>query len=149
MRALLAPGLVLLTACTSQPVVTNPFAKLADVAAQRQLETTILRDMDAESACVHVTGVLMDLECSISELNSDLGLVSATSTLRVIEPVNFIAASRWRQTCLGNAITVSVKETSGDSVAVRATFDHPDPDAEQTFRTLLRRSVTRQMEEAQ
>lgn len=145
MKAALIPALALLTACAGQPSNPNPFAAQADFAAQRELETLVVEDMPQDVACAHVTEVLMDLECHIMEVNSELGVISAGSTYRWVHSGDFLGTRRFWRACGGSKVTVSVRER-GEDVAIRATFEPPKPEANQAFRTLLRRSINEQAE---
>ncbi len=145
MRNLTLPLLALLTACAGQPSDSNPFNAQADFAAQRQKETILIEDMDRETACVHVTEVLMDLECVMSDINADLGIVSGNSSFRWVHSGEFLVSRRIWLACGGSSVTVSVRERD-DDVAIRASFQPPKPEADQAFRTLLRSSIAQQRE---
>lgn len=146
MKASILPTLVLLTACTTQPASNNPFDAQVDFAAQREAETVVIEDMDRETACAHVTEVLMDLECVLTEINSDLGLIAAETRARLVPADSvWVGPTRWNA-CAGNNVTVSVTESKQDRVFVRATFDRANPDADWAFKALLRRSIAQQAE---
>lgn len=146
MKTAMLPALILLTACTTQPASNNPFDARADFAAQRELETVVIEDMDQKTACAHVTEVLMDLECILTEINSELGVISASTSTRFRPPEGLWAAPTYWRACGGNSVTVAVTERSDKRVAVRATFDRANPNADQAFRTLLRRSIAQETE---
>lgn len=146
MKIAIAPLVLLLTACTMQQVNNNPFDAQVDFAAQRQLETIVLEDMDQETACAHVTEVLMDLECILTEINSELGVISASTSLRYRPPESIWASPTYWRACGGNNVTVSVTERSDSRVAVRATFNRANPDADWAFKALLRRSIAQDTE---
>jgi hypothetical protein len=144
-KTALIPLLALLTACAGQQSNPNPFAAQADFAAQRELETLVVEDMSRDVACAHVTEVLMDLECHIIEVNSELGVISADRSFRWVHSGDFLGSRRIWQACGGSNVTVSVRERD-DDIAIRATFEPPKPEANQAFRTLLRRSINEQAE---
>lgn len=140
LSALLA-GLALLSGCSSTVLVHDPFQDEAAVAARREAETTVLAHVDRERACVHVTEVLMDLECDVVAVDAALGVVSARGGVRAVPPRNFLAAPGRRQYCGNARVTVSVNEIR-TGTRVRATFDPPSEHADRAFRRLLQRSVT-------
>jgi hypothetical protein len=143
-------ALALLTGCVSQPNTTNPFDAQADFAAQRELETIVIKDMDGETACTHVTEVLMDLECAFREIDSTLGVISATTLSRMVQlgQADFFSVPipRWWRACGGSNVTVSVKERDDGDVSIRAAFEPSKPEANQAFKTLLRQSINQQRE---
>lgn len=145
MKAALVPALAMLTACAGQPAQVNPFDAQADFAAQRELETTVIENMDGEVACVHVTEVLMDLDCELKEINSALGLVSGISATRLIAPQRMLPMGTYWRSCGGSNVTVAVKERD-ENVVIRASFEPAKPEADQAFKTLLRRSIAEQPE---
>ena len=132
MKVSILPALVILTACTTQPASNNPFDAQADFAAQRQAETVVIEDMD--------------LECVLTEINSDLGVIAAKTRWRFMPAESVWAVPTYWRACGGNNVTVSITERKDDRVAVRATFDRDNPQADQAFRTLLRRSIAQETE---
>lgn len=133
--------LLLLTACAGQPGGPNPFDAADEFAARRALESIVVDDVDREAACAHVTEVLMDLDCLITEVNSELGLVSARTEMRTyISGEFFTQGHRW-DACARHDVTVSVRERGDGRVAIRATFDPSSEEASRAFDTLLRRSI--------
>lgn len=146
MKTLLIPVLALLTGCATGTTRTSPFDEQATFAAQREAETVVVADMEREVACAHVVEVLMDLDCVINEVNSNLGLVSAKTQYRLLRAEGFFSAPQGWRACGGSNVTVAVKERDGRDLAVRATFEPTSPEANQAFKTLLRRSVAEQPE---
>jgi len=145
MKVLILGGLLLLTGCASyQPPKTDFFARQAEFAADRERETVIIRDLDQQEACAHVVQVLMDMDCKIGEVNSELGLLTAlpphpvsSQTIKLPRFYNNLA------TC-GHQVTVSVSGRGDGDVAVRSSFNPPADQADEAFRTLLRKSVSLQ-----
>jgi hypothetical protein len=135
--------LALLTACAGQPEHFNPFNEREDFAAQRELETIDIDHMDRESACAHVAEVLMDLDCALGDVNSELGLLTGQSKSRWINGEGMFAVRRYWRACGGSNVTVSVDEGDHGNVRIRAAFEPPSPEADRAFRTLLRRSIAR------
>ncbi|HSG91049.1 MAG TPA: hypothetical protein VLA56_17660 [Pseudomonadales bacterium] len=142
----LSSGLLtlVLTGCAGQQAGQDPFARQAEFEARRQLETTVLPGMDQATASVHVTEVLMDLDCVLTKVDSELGLLFARSERRLIEAGGPLTMPRWWEACGGSDVTVSVNEGEYGTVEVRAAFDPSSPEASHAFRTLLRRSVARE-----
>ena len=73
-----------------------------------------------ETACAHVTSVLMDLDCDLGEINSSLGVISA-------QPSAAWASNRAgglplidRYSCADHRVTVTVVERANGALAVRA-----------------------------
>ncbi len=138
-------GLAVLTGCASQvAIMPDLFSRQAEFAADRERETVVIEGQDYESACAHVTAVLMDMDCNLQEVNSQLGIISATSVYRWIPPTGFTSSGYIWSSCAGHSVTVSVAEQSSDEIAVRSSFYPAKPAADETFRTLLRKSIALQ-----
>ena len=142
MKILLIPGLLCLAACASHPAgPPDFFARQADFAADRSRQTTVVESGSSEEACAQVVAVLMDLDCSLVEVDHRLGLVSARSNAHILPPVTHAAPGPNRRSCLGREVTVSVLPKNRKQFAVRAAFSLADSRADETFRTLLRKSL--------
>jgi hypothetical protein len=143
-------GLAVLTGCANQASLKpDLFSRQAEFAADRERETVVIEDQDYESVCAHVTAVLMDMDCKLQEVNSQLGVISATSASPRIEIAQTRLTSSgylWRS-CAGHSVTVSVAEQSSDEIAVRSSFYPAKPAAAETFRTLLRKSIALQVDQ--
>jgi hypothetical protein len=144
LRALFATCLLGLAACSSQPAsLPDYFAARDDFSAARARETTLIRSASTEQACAQVVDVLMDLDCRLQEVDSRLGLVSAYSSAHSI----FLSdhggvAPADQRSCAGRRVTVTVIEKKRGEASVRATFRPSDPRADETFRALLRKSLS-------
>lgn len=138
----IAGACLLLGGCVGTPdTPMNFFENAEQAAAARERETTLLEGVSREEACAHVTEVLMDLDCTMQEIDSRAGVFSGASSYRYVPPDWFeLMGQRW-STCAGHRVSVSVREQPPGSIAVRATFDPPKPEADAGFRSLLRRSL--------
>ena len=90
---------------------------------------------------MQVVAVLMDLNCSLVEVDHRLGLVSARSNAQLLPPVTHGLGGHSRRSCLGHEVTVSVLPRDREQFAIRASFSMADSRADETFRTLLRKSL--------
>jgi hypothetical protein len=144
-RIALLPLLTLFVGCATQPGTVSPFDAQDEFAAQRERETTVLPvAMDRQTACAHVTEVLMDLDCVLTEVNSELGVIAARPEMRMLPSESmFGSPKRWRA-CAGKQVTVTVSDQGPDRLRVRATFAPPSPESDQAFETLLRRSIAQE-----
>jgi hypothetical protein len=141
-KILLIPGLLCLVACASHPGgPPDFFAMQTDFAADRSRQTTVVESASSEEACAQVIAVLMDLDCSLVEIDHQLGLVSARSNAHLLPPVIHAAPGPDRRSCLGREVTVSVVPQGRKQFAIRAAFSLADSRADETFRTLLRKSL--------
>lgn len=141
MKAAILPSLLVLAACAGQPASTDFFETQANIAAQRERETVVVDAMAYQDACAHVTAVLMDLDCSLQEINSELGVVSGYSISRWVPQRGFTVKPYLWQSCAGHRVTVTVTQRPRGDLAIRASFTPGEPAAEQTFKTLLRKSL--------
>lgn len=131
--------LILLTGCAGQsPVAPDFFDRRTEFAADRERETIDIGTLEYDSACVHVTEVLMDMNCELQEVNTELGLIST-------RPISGRFGGTRKLTCARHQVTVSVVQQSGGDIAVRASFHPPNMTADRTFQTLLRRSISQQV----
>ena len=144
MRIITITAAALLTACAAQPNANNPFANPEDFAAQREVEAIVIEDLDRDSACVHVTEVLMDLDCDLVDINSQLGLFAGKTRFRRVQAEGFFNPATFWRGCGGSNVTVTVKEKNDTDVMIRAAFEPTSPEANQAFDTLLRRSIDQQ-----
>lgn len=146
MRALILTSLLGLGACSSQPtLLPDYFAAEQGSSAARARETTLIESDSLEEACAQVVAVLMDMDCRFQEVDSELGVVSAYSAVHeVLHNVHRAPLLPDKRSCAGVRVTVSVNEAGPGRVAVRATFRPKDARADETFRTLLRKSVSLQ-----
>jgi hypothetical protein len=142
-----------LAACGTQPEGPPDFFHgQAQFDAARARQTTVVDVASTGEACAQVIAVLMDLDCSVqavnSELglvsarNSELGLVSARASVHRVPPAGYQAPVADRHSCAGHRVTVSVAPRQEGQVAVRASFTPPSERADQAFRTLLRKSLS-------
>jgi hypothetical protein len=144
MKYALLAAMLFMTACTSQPTTLDFFAARSEFATRRERETVIVYGVDFEDACAHVTAVLMDLDCELVEINSQLGVVSALPNPR---GVGFARAEKKEfqpDSCALRLVTVTVEERPAGKLAIRASFTHNGYGAERAFETLLRRSIAQQ-----
>ena len=143
MKLLLTAALLLLAGCAGAPPGPPDFFAWQDqFAADRARQTTLVDLQDTGEACAQVVAVLLDLDCSLLEVDHRLGLVSARSNPHTIPPVSAAAPALNRHSCAGHSVTVSVVPSGRDQLAVRAAFTHGDPRANETFGRLLRKSLT-------
>jgi hypothetical protein len=140
---LLFPAVLLfLAGCAGAPPgPPDFFARQDQFAADRARQTTRVDLEDTAEACAQVVAVLLDLHCSLVEVDHRLGLVSARSNPHTIPPVSAAPPAPNRRSCAGHSVTVSVAPSGRDQLAVRAVFKPGDPRAEETFGRLLRKSV--------
>jgi hypothetical protein len=143
MRCICALALVLLPGCASTSgIAPDFFSDQAKFAADRERETILISSLDYESACAHVTEVLMDLDCGLQEINSQLGLISAHASSRWVPVAGMAEPAGIGRSCAGNRVTVSIAERSAGDIAIRISFYPPDAAADETFRALLRKSIS-------
>lgn len=146
MKWLCMAGLLLLTGCVGyQTPQADFFARQAEFAADRERETVIIEQLDYEEACAHVTGVLMDMDCQLLEINSELGVISATPNYPWLSSPTAIYHHVPYRSCSGHRVTVSVLQRPDGAIAVRSSFNPQVPAANETFRTLLRKSISLQI----
>jgi hypothetical protein len=138
----LLPLLVVLAGCAGNPGrPPDFFARQDQFAADRARQTTLVELKDAETACAQVVAVLLDLDCSLVEVDHRVGLVSGRSNPHLLPPVSASAPADNRRACAGRSVTVSVVPAGQDRFAVRAAFSPRDPRASETFGRLLRKSL--------
>jgi hypothetical protein len=143
LRSICALALVLLTGCASTSgIAPDFFSGQAEFAADRERETILISSLDYESACAHVTEVLMDLDCGLQEINSQLGLISAHASSRWVPVARMAEPTRIWHSCAGHRITVRIKGRSAGDIAIRASFYPANAAADETFRALLRKSIS-------
>lgn len=134
-------GALLCVGCAVQgPAPIDYFARQSEFAADRQRETMMLPSASYAEAYIQVAQVLMDLDCTLQASNQVLGVISATGTVRLLPADNFLATPSWWQSCAGHRVTVILRDAGSNGVIVRAAFEPPSEDADQAFRTLLRKS---------
>jgi hypothetical protein len=143
MRSLILLAALFCVGCAGRgPAPIDYFDGQSEFAAERQRETMTLPSVRYADAYVHTVEVLMDLDCTLQASNRALGVISATGMIRVLPADNLLAVpSRWRS-CGGHRVTVTLRDAGSNGVLVRASFDPPSQDADQAFRTLLRRSLS-------
>lgn len=141
MKWVLLGGLALLTGCVNTPrATTDYFARQAEFAADRERETLVIEQLDYEEACAQVTAVLMDMDCNLVEINSELGVISARPTFRPMQWSR--GALIPPRSCSGHQVTVSVVQRPHGAIAIRSSFTPPATSADETFRQLLRTSIS-------
>jgi hypothetical protein len=142
-KLMLVTVLFSLAACGTQPGGPPDFFHgQAQFDAARARQTTVVDVASTGEACAQVIAVLMDLDCSVQAVNSELGLVSARASVHRVPPAGYQAPVADRHSCAGHRVTVSVAPRQEGQVAVRASFTPPSERADQAFRTLLRKSLS-------
>ena len=142
MKLMIAPLVLLVVACGSQPPAQpNFFVQQDQFAADRERQTTVVDLESTEEACLQVVAVLLDLDCGLVETDHRLGLVSARSGPHLLPPAGLPDPGPNPRSCAGRQVTVSVSPQGRNQLAVRAAFKPRDTRAEETFRTLLLRSL--------
>lgn len=143
MKTALALVLLALTGCAGQPnIAPEYFSRQEQFAADRVRETTTIDSISYEEAFSHVTAVLMDLDCQPRETNLQLGLISGSASSQRAAPPGTITRGNFYRSCAGRAVTVSVVERPSGDIVIRASFYPPDAAADQSFETLLRKSIS-------
>jgi hypothetical protein len=132
-----------MAACVTQPEGPPDFFRgQAEFDGARARQTTVVDAISVGEACAQVIAVLMDFDCSVQVVNSELGVVSARAGVTTVPPAGYPAPVPDRHSCAGHRVTVSVAPWQEGQVAVRASFSPPSPRADETFRSLLRKSVS-------
>lgn len=146
---------LVVSGCTQNACPTFAEADLAAVAARRAVEERDYPGQSADRLLEHATQVLLDLDCTLLERDSTLGLVSARGrrecvwgdAVRRLTPAAVsregsqdIVAPICFSTCGGAQMMVTV--TARDHGArIRVTPQDPDAKAAQAFHHLLSRSL--------
>jgi hypothetical protein len=86
-KLMLVTVLFSLAACGTQPGGPPDFFHgQAQFDAARARQTTVVDVASTGEACAQVIAVLMDLDCSVQAVNSELGLVSARASVHRVPP---------------------------------------------------------------
>ncbi|MCX2980856.1 hypothetical protein EYC98_08210 [Halieaceae bacterium IMCC14734] len=132
---------LLLAGCVSQPQQgVDYFSGQAGFAAARELETRVYEDVAYPVMLTHVIDVLLDMDCALMEANKELGVISAASTRNLYEPGSLLFFGQ-HGSCPPHGGTVTVTQLDDFTVEVRAAFLPVQVQTQETFTTLLMRSI--------
>jgi hypothetical protein len=132
---------LLLAGCGSQPRQgPDFFSEQAEFAAVREQQSRVYADVTYPAMLAHVIDVLLDMDCALVEANKQLGVISATSARRLYEPGRLLFFGQ-HGSCPSHGGTVTVTQLDDFTVEVRAAFLPVQAQTQETFTTLLTRSI--------